>query len=305
MIIDSHVHLLKEKNFDKNLWNANGIKPPKDTPVEDIVNWLKDNGVVKAVIMGQDMSRIWNSSCGEDYVFEMYKKYSDFFIPLASIEPINKMNRFNKESLNYLKIAIKKGFKGVLITPPYGQFCANDRRLYPIYEFAEESNIIVQFHYGAVFGPPVLAQLKYTDINNLNDLLVDFPSLKIVVEHLAFPWTEQLLILMANSENLYSDLAMLYNQPTLTAWRVVMAKEYGVIDKIMYGSDYWSSGDKNLEEPGFLEEPGLKMKEWINYIKEGINRICKKSGWPTLEPEDIKNILWKTAKRLYNLDLKD
>ena len=78
MVIDSHIHLLKTKNFDQKVWEENGMNFPKDTPIEAIIKWLKDIGVIKAVIMGQDMSRIWNSSCGEDYVFDMYKKYNDF-----------------------------------------------------------------------------------------------------------------------------------------------------------------------------------------------------------------------------------
>jgi len=45
------------------------------------------------------------------------------------------------------------------------------------------------------------------------------------------------------------------------------------------------------------------MKEWIKYIKEGINKISKKSGWPTLGLEDVENILWRTANRLYDLGL--
>lgn len=297
MIVDAHLHLLKAANFDKILWKDNKIEPPGDTPIEVILKWFQEANVVKAVIMGQDMSRIWNSTCGEDYILEIYKKYSNIFTPLASIEPIDKMNRFNKESLKYLEFAVKNGFRGILLTPPYGQYNSNDRRIYPIYEFAQENNMIVQFHHGAIFGPPVLGQLKYTNLLNINDVIVDFPTLKIVIEHLAFPWCEQLLSIMANSENIYSDLALLYDQPTLTTWRLIMAKEYKVINRIMYASDYWSSNDS-----GFIEF-GKKIKSWVLFLKKGVNNISEKVGWPKLEYDEIEGILWKNANRLYNLGL--
>ena len=297
MIVDSHLHLLKAANFDKSLWKKNEFEPPEDTPIEAILKWFKEAGVVKAVIMGQDMTRIWNSTCGEDYILEIYKKFNDIFVPLASIEPIDKMGRFNKETLKYLEFAIKNGFKGILLTPPYGHYHSNDRRVYPIYEFAQENNLIVQFHHGAACGPPILGQLKHTNILDLNDIIVDFPKLKIIVEHLAFPWSEQLMSLMASSTNIYSDLALLYDQPNLTTWKLVMAKEYKIIDRIMYGSDYWASNDTTFTEPG------KQMKNWISFLKEGVNNISEKTGWPKLESYEIEGILYKNANKLYNLGL--
>ncbi|MHB8280146.1 MAG: amidohydrolase family protein [Candidatus Humimicrobiaceae bacterium] len=297
MIIDSHLHLLKAENFDKELWEKNHVEPPTDTPIEVIINWFKQAGIQKAIIMGQDMTRIWNSSCGEDYILEIAKKYPDIFIPLASIEPIDKMGRFNKLVLDYLESAVNNGFKGILLTPPYGQYNSNDRRIYPIYEFAQQKKIIVQFHHGAIFGPPILGQLKYTSILNLNDVIVDFPELKIVVEHLAFPWVEQLMVLMANHSNIYSDLALLYDQKFLTAWRLVMAKEYKIIDRIMYASDYWSSPG------GVFDIFEDNIKRWITYLKEDVNKICCKSGWPTLKKEEIEGIIWRNATELYNLKI--
>ncbi len=295
MLIDAHVHLLRAENFDEKLLLDNGIQPPKDTPLETLVSWLREAGVDKAVVMGQDMSRIWNSSCGEDYVLDAYNQYKDFFVPLASVEPIDGTNKLNRKALNWLEKAIEEyGFQGVLLTPPYGQYHSNDRQVYPFYELAQSKNVIVQFHHGAIGAPAVLCHLKYSNLLDLSDVIIDFPDLKIVVEHLAYPRTEQLFVLMANNTNIYADVSGLYSQPTLTAWRLVMAKEYKVIDRIMYASDYWSySGDCSI------------MKAGIEYVREGVNWICKSSGWPTLDAEEIEGILWANANKLYELGLDE
>ena len=52
-----------------------------------------------------------------------------------------------------------------------------------------------------------------------------------------------------------------------------------------------------------LDNINLKVKENEFVCIMGPSGCGKKSGWPTLESEDIENILWGTANRLYNLGL--
>ncbi|MCD6317941.1 amidohydrolase family protein [Candidatus Aerophobetes bacterium] len=297
MVIDSHMHLIRKKNFDKETYNRLNLKLPEDTPLENLVGWLKEAGIVKAVVMGQDMTRIWKTTFGEEYVLEALKKYPDFFVGLASLEPVDKYNRFNKKAFEYFKKAITEyGLKGVLLTPPYGQYYSNDKTVYPFYEKALEYDVVVQFHHSAQMGPAILAPTKYADLFRLNDIIVDFPDLKIVVEHLGYPWTEHLFVLMANDKNLWTDLAMMYNRPMKVAWSLVLAKEYGVIDRVMYASDYVC-----YNYDIFSDKPAEDFKRWINFIKVDLNKICDRCGWPLFSQEEIEGILWKNANRLYKL----
>jgi predicted TIM-barrel fold metal-dependent hydrolase len=187
MVIDSHLHVLKENNFDAVTEKALGHTHPTDTPIESLVSWLRDAGVGKAVVMGQDMSRIWNSACGEDYVLQCTQDYPDLFVGLASLEPVDKWGRYNRQALKYFKKAVRDyGFKGVLLTPPYGQ----------------------------------------------------------------------------------------------------------------YASDYWVAGSGV-----FSDHPGDDMKAWIELIRNGMNQIAKRSGWPLFTQDEIDGILYKNAARLYGFDI--
>jgi predicted TIM-barrel fold metal-dependent hydrolase len=297
MIIDAHMHLIRKENFDAETYERLKMKLPEDTTLQTLVGWLKEAGVVKAVAMGQDMSRIWNTTFGEGYVREAVHKYPDFFVGLCSLEPMDKVNRFNQEAFEYFTRAIEDyGFKGVLLTPPYGQFYSDDKVAYPFYEKALEYDVVVQFHHSGQMGPAILAPTKYADPYRLNDLIVDFPELKIVVEHLCYPWTEHLLVLMANDKNLWTDLAMMYDRPMKVAWSLVLAKEYGVIDRVMYASDYVC-----YDYDCFSAEPANDFKRWIEFVRKGINKICGRCGWPQLTEEETEGILWKNANRLYNI----
>lgn len=297
MIMDSHLHLIRRENYDEAVHNQLGLRMPKDTDIADLVGWLKEAGVQKAVAMGQDMTRIWNTQFGEEYLLEVAGKYKDFIIPLASVEPMDKYNRFNQVGYDYLKKAVEEyGFRGVLFTPPYGQYCSNDKTIYPFYTYAQEKDIVVQYHHSAQMGPAILAPTKYASMFNLNDVIVDFPHMKIVVEHLGYPWSEHLFVLMTNDKNLYTDLAMTYNRPTWVAWNLVLAKEYGVIDRVMYASDYVCY-DYDL----FSENPAQDFMKWMRFVREEINEICSRCGWPTLTEEEIDGILGNNAMRLYGI----
>lgn len=297
MVIDSHMHLIRKKNFDKETYNRLNMKLPEDTPLEDLVGWLQEAGVSKAVVMGQDMRRIWKTTFGEEYVVQAIKRYPDFFVGLASLEPLDEYNRFNEEAFDYFEKAITEhGLKGILLTPPYGQYYSNDKTVYPFYEKALEYDVVVQFHHSAQMGPAILAPTKYADLFRLNDVIVDFPDLKIVVEHLGYPWSEHLFVLMANDKNLWTDLAMMYDRPMKVAWSLVLAKEYGVINRVMYASDYVC-----YNYDVFSDKPAEDFKRWISFVKTDLNKICNRCGWPLFSPGEIEGILWKNANRLYKL----
>lgn len=299
MVIDSHLHLIRRKNFNTETYKRLKLGLPHDTEIENLIEWLKEAAVVKAVVMGQEMDRIWNTTFGDDYVLEVFRKYPDFFIPLVSCEPLDKVNRFNKEAFEYFKKSVDEdGFKGLLLTPPYGQFMSNDKTVYPFYQFAQERDIIVQYHHSAQIGPAILAPSKYAEMVNLNDVIIDFPDLKLVVEHLGYPQSESLFVLMANDKNLYADLAMTFKRPMWLTWNLVIAKEYGVIDRIMYASDFLASGYDLISN-----KPAEDFKGYINFIKDGLNHICDKCGWPIFTNEEIQGILWKNAARLYNIKI--
>lgn len=297
MIIDSHMHLINSKCFDKETYDRLGQTIPKDTDIDQLVAWMKAAGIEHCVCMAQDMHKVWNSEFGECAVDAAFKKYPDFFIPFCSVEPIDSAGRFSQKNYDYVKDKIENWkYRGILFTPPYGQFCANDRQVYPFYEFANEKKVVVQYHHSAAGGPTVLAHTKYVQMENLNDVTFDFPDMKIVVEHIGYPFSEYLFTLMVNDKNLYTDLAMLYKRPMWMTWNLVMAKEMGVIDRVMFASDFVAA-----QNDLFSDDPTKDLLEWIDLVQFGMNKICKNAGWPVFTEEEIRGILHDNAARLYNL----
>jgi predicted TIM-barrel fold metal-dependent hydrolase len=299
MIIDSHMHISTRASWCQEAWESNGLTiPAVDTPVEKVVEWMKSAGIQKAVAMGQDQTRLWDTSLArEEDVFSACEKFPDFFIPFASAEPLDRYNRFNKKGLQRLKTSIEEHkVRGVLFTPPYGQYTSNDKSMYPFYELCENNGIVVQYHHSAQNGAAILAPTGYAQMTYLNEVIIDFPDTDFVVEHLGYPWMEHLFVLMTNNKRIWSDLALTFVRPTWLTWNLVLAKEYGVLDRIMYASDFVS-----FNYIPFGHNPADDMKGYFEFIRSGLNNVCSKSGWPTFTQTEIDGILGNNAARLYGI----
>lgn len=297
MVIDSHMHLMNSKCFDQPTYDRLGQTIPKDTDIDQLVKWMKDAGIKHCVCMAQDMRKVWNSEFGEIAVETSYGKYPDFFVPFCSVEPIDEAGRFNEKNFDYMVVKINnQGYKGVLFTPPYGQFNANDAVMFPFYEAIQKADVVCQYHHSAAGGPTVLAHTKYVQMENLNDVTFHFPRMKKVVEHIGYPHSEHLFTLMVNDKNLWTDLAMLYHRPLWMTWNMVLAKEMGVIDRVMFASDFVSANNDL-----YTDNPTRDLLEWIDLVQYGMNKICKESGWPTFTEKEVNGILYDNAARLYDL----
>ena len=57
-------------------------------------------------------------------------QYPDFFIGLASVEPLDAANRLNHAALAYAeRLSPSWGSEAFSFTPPYGQYFSNDKTI--------------------------------------------------------------------------------------------------------------------------------------------------------------------------------
>jgi len=87
---------------------------------------------------------------------------------------------------------------------------------------------------------------------------------------------------------MYADIsgAMAYS-PTWITWNLVLAKEFRVLDRVMFGTD----------GPGIGRPP----KRYVNWCRTKLNETAKRSGWPTFTEEEINGILGNNAVRILKL----
>jgi len=272
----------------------------EDFDLDLLFKRLDEIGISKFQTMSQSMERIRGMWLGSNQlVAELQQLAPRKIISFAAAEPLDAQDRLNTAQLAELEeLVTTKNLKGLLLTPGYGYYYSNDKRIYPFYEKAVELDIPVYFHHSHQFGPPQNCPLKYCRITYLDDLTIDFPELRFDVEHMGYPWTEELLCIMARSPNVYTDFAMFIDpylgtgRHLLLARNLAMAREYGVLDRVFYGSDY--VGENVSEYIALLQRE-------ISYIKEGLNRDLEVQGYAPLTSEEIKGFLSENVLRLWKL----
>lgn len=301
-VIDGHSHMYQPRLPSDKLKKS--VEEIEGFDIDLLLNRLDGIGVSQFQTMPQEMTRILGSWIGSNELSSDIQQCAPTrIISFAAAEPLDAQDRLNTVRLKEVEEAIaKKGLKGLLLTPPYGHYYSNDKRIYPFYEKAIELDIPIYFHHSHMFGPPKRCPLKYSRVVFLDDLTIDFPELRFNVEHMGYPWTEELLAIMSRSPNVYTDIAMFiapykgpYNyqgRPLLLARNLGMAKEYGVLDRVFYGSDYVGES---------IDEYIKLLQREIAYIRERLNSDMKAQGYKSLTEEEMEGILSGNVLKLWRI----
>jgi len=297
-MIDGHSHMYQKRAPLNKLKKS--VSDIEDFDIKLLLRRLDEIGVSQFQTMSQSMERIRGMWLGSNELSaELQQLAPTRIISFAAAEPLDAQDRLNTAQLKELdELVTDKGIKGLLLTPGYGYYYSNDKRIYPFYEKAIELDIPLYFHHSHQFGPPKNCPLKYCQITFLDDLTIDFPELRFDVEHMGYPWTEELLCIMARSPNVYTDFAMFIDpyfgkgRRLLLARNLAMAREYGVLDRVFYGSDYVG---ENVDE--YID---LLQRE-IAYINEGLNRDLEAQGYAPLTQREIEGFLSENVLRLWKL----
>lgn len=172
-----------------------------------------------------------------EFVVERAAAHPDVLIPFASIDP-RRGGEGLAEMRDLLTGPTVAGFK---FHPNIQQFHPNDPIAYPFYELIEKAGSIALFHTGhsgVGSGLPGGGgiRLKYGNPMLIDDVAVDFPSMKIVMAHPSFPWQDEALSVALHKPQVFIDLsgwAPRRFPPQLIAYMRSALKR-----QVLFGSDY-------------------------------------------------------------------
>lgn len=164
------------------------------------------------------------------YIADYVRRYSMKLIGFAGIDPTDDGWR------GELALAQEElGLKGVIVSPGLQSFHPADSRAMQLYEECVRRGMPIVFesnHRTAAakleFGRPLL----------LDEVAREFPALRIVVSHLGYPWVSETVVLLTKHPNVFADVSGLLQHPWLTYNALMPAYEYGVMEKLLFGSDF-------------------------------------------------------------------
>lgn len=213
---------------------------------------LRQDGVQHAVVLPEHCPET-SGNVRTESVLEWCAAEPAFFLPFASVHPL-----LDYEAAELLSAYIGRGVRGLKLYPSYQFFYPNDRRVYPLYELCSGAGIPVLFHIGSSVIPGT--RLKYCDPIHLDDVVVDFPNLAIVMAHGGRGlWYDTCAFLASHFPNVYIDVAGLVPRD-LPAHFPRIAR---LAEKMVFGSD-WPAMPKsvghNIEAIMSLDLPSAALE---------------------------------------------
>jgi predicted TIM-barrel fold metal-dependent hydrolase len=192
-----------------------------------MLDYLDEQGVDYAVALAETNVLITGTSSNERVA--EFCQGSERLIPFANINPY-----VTADLVSELRHCVNDlGCRGLKLYPTYQYFYVNESRLYPLYAEAQRLGVPIMVHTGSsVFRG---ARLKYGDPLYMDDVLVDFPELVMIMAHSGRGfWYDAAFFLAQLHKNAYMEITGL---PPLKLPTYFPNLEKNA-DKIIFGSDW-------------------------------------------------------------------
>lgn len=138
------------------------------------------------------------------------------------------------------------GMRGIKLMPMYAGFQPNEPRLDELWRYASTRRLPVLLHTGTTFIDA--APLECTLPRLLDDVAIRFPEVRIVMAHLGHPYEGEAVVVARKHRNVYVDCSALHYRPFQLYHSLMLVQEYGIWDKVLFGSDYpFTTVDASLE----------------------------------------------------------
>ena len=78
----------------------------------------------------------------------------------------------------------------------------------------------------------------HTDPEDVATLARRFPRVQIIMAHLSHPYEGECVVTIRKHPNVYADCSALHYRPFQLYHSLMLVQEYGVWDKVLFGTDY-------------------------------------------------------------------
>ncbi len=247
--IDVHIHVQPLEMLNPEARQAFGAHHADFAEVQEIVanpskflQYLDSVRVEKAVLINYVSPDIMGFTAEvNDWVARYARHAPDRLLPCGSVHP-----RFTKNCAAEVDRLVEMGIRMLKVHPPHQLIYPNQYRddlpqQAQIYERAQALGLPVMFHSGTSIFPK--ARNKYAQPIHIDDLIVDFPRLKIILAHGGRPlWTNEAFFLFRRSKNVFLDISSIPPQSLLTYF----PRLDEIADQTLFGSDWPGPGVKDV-----------------------------------------------------------
>ena len=263
---DSH-HCLWWKERPTALWRADNepapFEPVATASLANCVAWMRERDVI-GVLPGRDMpcTRVPN-----DHLAELCQSYPDRFIAFAGIDP-----SLGAPAVAEVERRVAQGFRGMHLEVGWlhPTLHPDHRSIYPLYERCSELGAIAIVHVGPLAGP----DLDHTTPDAVCRVARQFPQLRIVMAHAAYPHADAAIMAVLKHDNIWLGPDPYHDFPGGERYREWANRSDYVAERMLYGSSL-----------GWPQAPDALAR-------------FERLGW---RDEVLTRLLWRNAAELLGL----
>ena len=177
-------------------------------------------------------SRYLGAEIPNAFVAGYVRRHPDKLIGVAGIDPTNL-----PEAMGDIRTAHDElGMKAISVSPAAQDFHPADSRAMQVFGEAARQQMPVFLHQG--FQYCLAGKMEFARPALLDEVAREFPQLRLVIAHMGYPWVEECVVLLGKHENIFADISALLHRPWQAYNALLSAYHYGVIDKLLFGSDF-------------------------------------------------------------------
>jgi len=217
-------------------------------PFEKFLENMQQSGISLAVLHAEyaygDV-HVLNKTVGE-----LVQKHPDKLIGFAGVDPLASENAV--EDLDqYIN---EWNMKGLNLQPWVQGLYANDKRLYPLYDYCQQKGIPVAIHASINFS--VNRKIDYSRPLYLDEIACEFPELTIVANHGGWPWVNEMVAVAWKHPNVYIEtggISPKYISRPGTGWELFLTYGNSVLqDQIVFATDSLIPHERVVKELDLL-----------------------------------------------------
>jgi len=281
MIIDAHSHAWRYPDHFQEDFRRQAIQARAGQEVDLTVKYSEYQDAspeeVRTIVFGGKarLSGLWVE---DQYVADYVSAHPDSLIGFLSVDPTQK--DWEKE----LYVGHQElGLKGIKLLPMYAGFMPDDSMLDPLWSYADQHALPVLLHTGTTFVSQAL--LAYTLPRNLDPVAIRYPEVKIILAHLSHPYEAECVAVIRKHPNVYADISALHYRPFQLYNSLMLVQEYGVWDKVLFGTDY----------------PFTTVNETLAGLRN-LNRMLDGTALPRLNERKIEEMISRKTLSILGLE---
>lgn len=174
------------------------------------------------------------------------------------------------------------GLRGIKLMPMYAGFRPDDERLTTLWHYAQKHRLPVLLHTGTTFLSQ--APLECTLPRHLDPVAAKYPEVRMILAHLGHPYEGECVAVIRKHPHVYADLSALHYRPFQLYHSLMLVQEYGVWDKVLFGTDY----------------PFTTVNATIDGLR-GLNRMLEGTALPRLNESAIERLIFRDSLPLLGL----